>query len=71
MVLVVDEAQAKACFGPFKIVLIMLQDRCTVCTEDTIGSEIILHTPMKLLGDMCHVESSFIPFGDTKNLDAR
>jgi hypothetical protein len=28
-----------------KIVLIVTQDRCTVCTEHTIGSEIILHTP--------------------------
>jgi hypothetical protein len=45
MVLVGDEAQAKACFGPFKIVLILVQDRCTVCTEHTIGSEIVLHTP--------------------------
>jgi hypothetical protein len=45
MVLVGDEAQAKACFGPFKIVLILVQDRCTVCTERTIGSKIVLHTP--------------------------
>jgi hypothetical protein len=28
-----------------KIVLILTQDSCTVCTEHTIGSEIILHTP--------------------------
>jgi hypothetical protein len=26
---------------------------------------------MKILGDMCHVESYFILFGDTDNLDAR
>jgi hypothetical protein len=28
-----------------EIVLILTQERCTVCTEHTIGSEIILHTP--------------------------
>jgi hypothetical protein len=26
---------------------------------------------MELLGDMCHIESYFIPFGDTDNFDAR
>jgi hypothetical protein len=29
-----------------------------------------MHT-MELLGDVCHVESYFIPFRDTDNLDAR
>jgi hypothetical protein len=48
-----------------------MQDRCTVCTEHTIGSEIVLHTPMKLLGDVGNVESHFDPFGDSANLDAR
>jgi hypothetical protein len=28
-----------------EIVLILTQDRCTVCNEQTIGSEIILHAP--------------------------
>jgi hypothetical protein len=28
-----------------EIVLILTQDRCTVCTECTIGSKIILDTP--------------------------
>jgi hypothetical protein len=28
-----------------EIVLILTQDSCTVCTEHTIGSKIILHTP--------------------------
>ena len=27
------------------IVLILMQDRCTVCVKRTIGSEIILDTP--------------------------
>ena len=28
-----------------KVVLILTQDRCTVCVEHTIGSEIILDAP--------------------------
>ena len=40
-----DEAQVVARFGPFGDSVILMQDRCTVCTVDTIGSEIILDTP--------------------------
>jgi hypothetical protein len=55
-----------------KIVLIWTQDRCTVCTEHTIGSEKSFYAhPMKLLGDVGHVESHFGLFGDNANLDAR
>jgi hypothetical protein len=35
------EAQVDARFNPYEIVLIMMQDRCTVCAERTIGLEII------------------------------
>ena len=45
MVLLGDEAQVLARFGPLGDSVILMQDRCTVCTEDTIGSEIILHAP--------------------------
>ena len=44
-----------------EIVLVMTQDRCTVCVKRTIGSEIIL----ELLGDMGHVKSHFGLFGDS------
>ena len=37
-----DEAQVKARIGLSDIVLILMQDRCTVCVERTIGSEIVL-----------------------------
>ena len=37
-----DEAQVEARFGLSDIVRILMQDRCTVCMERTIGSEIIL-----------------------------
>ena len=42
MVLLGDEAQVEACFGLSNMVLILTQDRCTVCAKRTIGSEIIL-----------------------------
>ena len=39
-----------------EIVLILTQDRRTVCAECTIGSKIIWTHPMELLGDVGHVE---------------
>ena len=40
-----DEAQVEARFGPLEIVLMLSQDRCTVCVERIIGSKIILDAP--------------------------
>jgi hypothetical protein len=54
-----------------EIVLIMTKDRCTICAERTIGSEIVLAQPILLLGDLGHVESSFGPCGDSVSVDAR
>jgi hypothetical protein len=45
-----------------EIVLILIQDRCTVCAERTVSSESFWTHPMELLGDMGHVESCFGPF---------
>ena len=45
MVLLGDKAQVVANVGPFGDSVILTQDRCTVCTERTIGSEIILDAP--------------------------
>ena len=42
MLLLGDEAQVDARFGRLEIVLILTQDKCTVCAERTIGLEIIL-----------------------------
>jgi hypothetical protein len=53
------------------IVQILMQDRCTVCTEHNIGSEIVLDAPDVLLGDESQVEAHFGLFGDSTNLDAR
>ena len=40
-----DEAEVEARFGLSDIVLILMQDRCTVCVKRTIDSEIILEAP--------------------------
>jgi hypothetical protein len=45
MVLLGDEAQLETHFGPLEIVLILTHDRCTVCAEHTIGSEMVLDAP--------------------------
>jgi hypothetical protein len=53
-----------------EIVLVLTQDRCTVCAERTIGSEIMLTHPMVLQGDVGQVEARFRLFGDNVNLSA-
>jgi hypothetical protein len=45
MVLLGDKAQLETHFGPFGDSANPNTRWCTVCTEHTIGSEIILHTP--------------------------
>ena len=52
-------------------VLILTQYRCTICAEGTIGSEIILDTPMELLGDEAQVDAHFDQFEHTANLYSR
>ena len=55
----------------FKIVLILTQDRWTVCVERTIGSESFRMHPMELLGDVGHVESHCSQFVDYVTVGAR
>ena len=52
-------------------VLILVQDRCTVCAKRTKGLDIIFNVPMVLLGEEAQLEARFIPCGDSANLDAR
>jgi hypothetical protein len=54
-----------------EIVLILMQDRCTVWANCTKGSEIIWTHRMELLGDVGHVESHFGQFGDSISVGAR
>jgi hypothetical protein len=53
------------------IVLVSVQDRCTVCAERTMSSKIILDTPKEHLGEMGLVESHFDPFGDSVSISVR
>ena len=46
MVRLGDEVQVEAHFGLSDIVLVLTQDRCTVCVKCTIGSEIVLDAPI-------------------------
>ena len=45
MVLLGDEAEVEAHFDPFADSANLDADRCMVCGERTLGSEIILDTP--------------------------
>ena len=54
-----------------EILLVSVQDRCTVCAKRTIGLDIVFNASMFLLGDEDQVEARFSPFGDSANLDAR
>ena len=45
MVLPGDDAQVEALLKRLEIVLLLTQDRCMVCTEHTIGLEIVLDAP--------------------------
>ena len=54
-----------------EIVLVSVQDRCTVCAKRTIGLDSVINAPMVLLGDEAQVEAHFSPCGDSANLDSR
>jgi hypothetical protein len=42
-----------------------------VCTEHTMGIEIVLEALDRLLGDEAQVKALFCPFGDSATLGAR
>ena len=52
------------------IVLILTQDRSTVCVERTLGPESFWTHPMELLGDVGHLVSSFFLFGGSVSIGA-
>ena len=54
-----------------EIVLVSVEDMCTVYAKRTMGSDIVFNALMVLLGDEAQVEAPFSPFGDSANLDAR
>ena len=65
MVLLRDEAQVEARFGPLGDSANLDADRCKVCAKCSIGSEIVLDAPDGTSRDVGHVESRFSPFGDS------
>ena len=60
----------KLVFVRLGIVLVSTRDRCMVCAERTIGSEIILAAPDDTPRDEGQVKAHFSPFGDSVNLNA-
>jgi hypothetical protein len=44
-----------------KTVLVSVQDKCTICTKHTVGTEIILDTPDGTLSYEAQVEARFSP----------
>jgi hypothetical protein len=65
--------RSSGCFDlvHLEIVPILTQDRCTVCAQRTLGSEIVLYAPDGTPRWQGQVEAQFSPFGDSANLDAR
>jgi hypothetical protein len=43
--LLCDVGHVRSCFGPFRDIVSVGADRCTVCIKRTMGAEIILNTP--------------------------
>jgi hypothetical protein len=54
-----------------ELVLTLMQDRCTVCTERTVAQKSFRTHPIVLLGDKAQVDARFGLFGHSANLDAR
>ena len=54
-----------------EIVLVLVQDRCTVYARRTMDSKIILDTMMVLLCIEAQVDACFGLFGESANLVAR
>jgi hypothetical protein len=71
MVLLSDVGLVELYLVRLEIVLILTQDRCTVCTKRTIGSQIVWNAPDGLASDMGRVESRFSLFGDSVSVSAR
>ena len=57
MQLLGDVVMWNVTYFSLEIVLVSVQDRCTICAKRTIGSETILDAPMVLLGDEAQVET--------------
>ena len=71
MELLGDVGHEESHFFSLETVLVSVQDRCTVCTKCTMGSEIVLDEPDGITSNEAQGEAHFGPFGDSANFDAR
>jgi hypothetical protein len=71
MVLLVDEAQVEAHFGPFGDCANLDTTSVHVLRQIPQAQKSVWTHPMELLGDVGHVVARFGPFGDCANLDTR
>ena len=63
MELLGDVGHVESRSARLEMVLVLVQDRCTICAKHTIGSEIILDAPDGNPRDVGQVESRFGLFG--------
>jgi hypothetical protein len=54
-----------------EIVLVSMQDRCTIASNVPLAQKPFWMHPMVLLGEIGRGEAHFGPFGDSVNLSAR
>jgi hypothetical protein len=47
-----DIGHLESRFNPFEDAVLFVQDRCTVCAKDTIGTKSFWTHPMVLLGEV-------------------
>ena len=70
MELLCDVGHVESSSVRLDMVLLLVQDRCTVCAKRTVGLDIVFNAPMVLLDNEAQVEARFSPFGDSANLVA-
>ena len=71
MELLVDVGHVESRSVRLEIVLVLVQDRCTVCAKRTIGSDIVLNAPDGTPRRRGPSGISFSPFGDDVSVDVR
>ena len=71
MELLGDLGQVESCLVRLEMLLVLVQERCTVCAEPTIGSKIILDAPDGTPRWRGSCGISFGQFGDGVRVSAR
>ena len=71
MVILGDMGHVESRLVCLEMVLVLVQDRCTVCAKHTIGSDIILDASDGTTRSRGSCGISFSPFGDGVSVDVR